>query len=101
MTSWVRRTHRTTRHGAHRAARHESSSASRVRVAIRVGGLELLVVAALAAPDHAAAARTTMNLEATYRLETSLHYASARLDVTDTVTIVNRSASAIDASVSE
>jgi hypothetical protein len=38
-----------------------------------------------------------MDLEASYYLSTSLHYNAGRLDVTETITITNRSAAAIDA----
>jgi aminopeptidase N len=41
--------------------------------------------------------RTTMRLEASYELRTHLHYDAARIEVTETVTIVNRAAREIDA----
>jgi hypothetical protein len=44
-----------------------------------------------------AAPRSTMDLEASYVLETRLHYRAARLEVNETVTIVNRSPDTIDA----
>ena len=40
--------------------------------------------------------RTTMQLQASYELRTDLRYDAARLDVTETVTIVNRASFAID-----
>jgi aminopeptidase N len=51
-----------------------------------------------AAPrSRTASERTTLQLEASYHLKASLHYDAARIDVVETVTIVNRASSAIDA----
>jgi hypothetical protein len=53
------------------------------------------VSAQAAAPD--AHLRTTMWLDASYHLETFLRYDAARLDVTETIEVVNRSTGTIDA----
>lgn len=71
---------------------------------LAIGTGEAVAAATRTAPGPSADAtrptmtrRTTMDLEATYELRTMLRYDAARLDVTETIAIVNRSAESIDA----